>query len=119
MANDGRIHPANERFDYDEVIRSFGHCCKSKEACSMITNGQPSLPELFEPLASAEEAAVHLRIHVKTLRRLAREGQVPCARIGKYYRFRLSELDHWVRENHNVISRPFRVDTGDDLEVHA
>jgi excisionase family DNA binding protein len=75
--------------------------------------------ETFEPLASAEEAAVYLRIHVKTLRRFAREGRVPCAKIGKYYRFRLSELDHWVRQNHNGISRPFRVDTGDDLEIHA
>lgn len=77
--------------------------------------GNPS----FEALASAEEAAGYLRIHVKTLRRLAREGRVPCARIGKYYRFRLSELDHWVRQNHNEISRPFRVNTGDDLEIHA
>jgi excisionase family DNA binding protein len=77
------------------------------------------MPETFEPLASAEEAAMHLRIHVKTLRRLARDGRVPCAKIGKYYRFRLSELDHWVRQNQNGISRPFRVDTGDDLEIHA
>jgi excisionase family DNA binding protein len=35
------------------------------------------MPETFEPLASAEEAAVYLRIHAKTLRRLAREGRVP------------------------------------------
>lgn len=77
------------------------------------------MPDTFEPLASAEEAAVYLRIHVKTLRRLAREGQVPCARIGKYYRFRVSELDHWVGQNHNRISRSFRVESGDDLEIHA
>lgn len=77
------------------------------------------MPEAFEPLASAEEAAVHLRVHVKTLRRLAREGRVPCAKIGKYYRFRLSELDHWVRKRQNQISRPFRVESGDDLEIHA
>lgn len=41
------------------------------------------MPETFEPLASAEEAAVYLRIHVKTLRRLAREGRVRCAKFGK------------------------------------
>jgi excisionase family DNA binding protein len=77
------------------------------------------MPDTFEPLASAEEAALYLRIHVKTLRRLAREGHVPCARLGKYYRFRLSELDQWVRQNHNGICRPFRVESGDDLEIHA
>lgn len=77
------------------------------------------MPDIFEPLASAEEAAHYLRIHVKTLRRLARDGRVPCAKLGKYYRFRLSELDRWVRQHDNQISRPFRVDTGDDLEIHA
>ena len=77
------------------------------------------MPDTFEQLASADEAAVHLRMHVKTLRRLAKEGRVPCAKIGKYYRFRLSELDHWVREHHNKISRSFRVETGENLEIHA
>jgi excisionase family DNA binding protein len=74
---------------------------------------------IFEELVSAEEAALHLRIHVKTLRRMARQGCIPYAKIGKYCRFRLSELDHWVRQQQNEISRPFRVETGDDLEIHA
>jgi excisionase family DNA binding protein len=50
----------------------------------------------FEPLLSAEEAAEHLRIHVKTIQKLAREQRVPCVRMGKYWRFRLSALDRWV-----------------------
>ena len=70
-------------------------------------------PPTFEQLVGAEEASVYLRIHVKTLRRFAREGRLPCAKIGKYYRFRLSELDHWVGQQHNEISRPFCVETGD------
>ena len=57
--------------------------------------------QLFEPLLTAEEAAEHLRIHVKTLQRLAREQRVPCVRMGKYWRFRLSTLDHWVTTQHN------------------
>jgi excisionase family DNA binding protein len=51
---------------------------------------------LFEPLLSADEAAEHLRIHVKTIQKLAREQRVPCVRMGKYWRFRLSALDRWV-----------------------
>jgi excisionase family DNA binding protein len=50
----------------------------------------------FEPLLDAEEAAKHLRIHVKTIQKLAREQRVPCVRMGKYWRFRLSALDQWV-----------------------
>lgn len=57
--------------------------------------------QAFEPLLTAEEAANHLRIHVKTLQRLAREQRVPCVRMGKYWRFRLSALDHWVATQHN------------------
>ncbi len=73
----------------------------------------------FEHLFSAKEAAAYLRMHVKTLQRLAREGSVPCIRIGKYWRFRLSDLDHWVRNQQNRISRPFRVERGEDLEIPA
>lgn len=63
----------------------------------------------FEPLLTADEAAKHLRIHVKTLQKLAREGRVPCVRMGKYWRFRLSALDHWVTTIQNQVSQPFRV----------
>jgi len=61
---------------------------------------------LFEPLLTADEAADHLRIHVKTLQRLAREQRVPCVRMGKYWRFRLSSLDHWVATIENQVSQP-------------
>ncbi len=68
-----------------------------------------SSQEKFEPLLSADEAAVHLRVHVKTLQRLARERRVPCVRMGKYWRFRLSALDAWVAAQQNQISQPFCV----------
>jgi len=63
----------------------------------------------FEPLLSAEEAAAHLRIHPKTLHKLARKGHVPCIRMGKYWRFHLSSLDAWLRSIENRCSQPFRV----------
>ncbi len=65
--------------------------------------------EKFEPLLTAEEAATHLRIHPKTLQKLARSGQVPCIRFGKYWRFHLSTLDEWVRSLENRCSQPFCV----------
>lgn len=64
---------------------------------------------LFEPILTAEEAAYHLRIHVKTIQKLAREQRIPCVRMGKYWRFRLSALDHWVTTQQNQSSQPFRV----------
>jgi excisionase family DNA binding protein len=75
--------------------------------------------EQFEPLLTSEKAAHHLRMHVKTLQRLAREARIPCVRLGKYWRFRLTSLDHWLATQHNRISRPFRVERGKDLEIPA
>ena len=70
----------------------------------------PAFPENdFEPLLTAEEAAAHLRIHTKTLQKLARQGQVPCMRPGKYWLFRLSSLDVWLRAQENHCSQPFCV----------
>ena len=65
--------------------------------------------QVFEPLLSAEEAAARLRIHPKTLQRMARNCQIPSIRIGKYWRFRLTALDEWVRGAENHSSQPFRV----------
>jgi excisionase family DNA binding protein len=67
-----------------------------------------ALPD-FEPILTAEEAAIHLRIHTKTLQKLARLGQVPCMRPGKYWLFRLSSLDVWLRAQENHCSQPFCV----------
>jgi excisionase family DNA binding protein len=51
----------------------------------------------FEPLVTAEEAAVHLRCHLKTVQKMAREGRMPSIRYGKRHLFRLSDLDRWLQ----------------------
>jgi len=51
----------------------------------------------FEPLLGVTEAAKLLCVHPKTLQALARAGTVPCLRLGKYWRFRASMLDAWIR----------------------
>jgi excisionase family DNA binding protein len=51
----------------------------------------------FEPLLDSQEAAKLLDIHPKTLVQMARRGEIPAVRIGKFWRFRASVLDSWVR----------------------
>ena len=53
----------------------------------------------FERVLNTEEAAALLQIHPKTLQKLAREGRVPCFRIGDLWRFRASALDEWLRSS--------------------
>jgi excisionase family DNA binding protein len=50
----------------------------------------------FEPLLTAEETAVHLRCHLKTIQKMAREGRMPSIRRGKRHFFRLSDLNQWL-----------------------
>jgi len=52
----------------------------------------------YEPLLSDAEAASFLGgLHPKTVQRMARHGHIPSYRIGRYWRFRASELDQWLR----------------------
>jgi len=46
----------------------------------------------FEPLLDSDQAAAILRIHPKTLQRLARKGRVTGYRIGSLWRFHASDL---------------------------
>lgn len=51
----------------------------------------------FEPLLDSDEAADLLKIHPKTLQRMARRGTVVGIRIGKLWRFRASQLNEWLQ----------------------
>jgi excisionase family DNA binding protein len=77
----------------------------NKSNGNLMTN----LKSDFEPLLTAEEAAAHLRVHTKTLQKMARGGHIPSIRMGKYWRFYLSSLDAWVRSRENHCSQPFCV----------
>jgi excisionase family DNA binding protein len=53
----------------------------------------------FEPLLDDHQAAALLGIHPKTLQRLARTGKIPAHRIGRFWRYRASDLDAWLRRS--------------------
>ena len=50
----------------------------------------------FEPLPDAIEAAALLRMHPMTLKKKARLGEIPGRHIGRFWRFRVSDLNDWV-----------------------
>lgn len=51
----------------------------------------------LEPLLTDIETARFLGgLHPKTVQRMARRGELPHYRIGKYYRYRASELSAWL-----------------------
>ncbi len=51
----------------------------------------------IEPLLNDKAAAEFLGgLHPKTVQRMARRGDIPHYRVGKYYRYRVSELNDWL-----------------------
>ena len=52
--------------------------------------------DLPEPLLDSDEAASIMKIHPKTLQKLARKGIVRGVHIGKLWRFRASEIEQWI-----------------------
>jgi excisionase family DNA binding protein len=54
-------------------------------------------PPRYEPLLNDEQAALFLGgLHPKTVQRMARRGDLPAYRVGKYWRYRASELSAWL-----------------------
>jgi excisionase family DNA binding protein len=51
-----------------------------------------------EPLLDSDQAAAIMRIHPKTLQKLARSGEIRGLQIGKVWRFRASVLDEWIQQ---------------------
>ena len=51
-----------------------------------------------EPLLDSDQAAAILKIHPKSLQRMARRGDIRALQIGKVWRFRASVLDEWIQQ---------------------
>ena len=61
------------------------------------SHSRPRNELAFEPLLDSDEAAQLLRIHPKTLQRMARNRQIHGIQVGKLWRFRASDLEMWLR----------------------
>ena len=53
---------------------------------------------MHEHLIGIEDAARHLAVKVSWLYEQVRLGRVPSYRVGKFRRFRMSELEVWLQE---------------------
>lgn len=51
-----------------------------------------------EKWVNLEDVAKHLSISPDTVRTWIKEGKLPYYRAGKRYKFKISEIDKWVRE---------------------
>lgn len=56
-----------------------------------------------ENYISIEDAAKYLNIKPVTLRKWVKERKVPAHQIGKQWKFKISELDLWVKSGESAI----------------
>jgi excisionase family DNA binding protein len=54
-------------------------------------------PGPIAPVLDSEEAAAFLKMPIDTLRKRVREGKIPSFKIGALLRFRVSELEAFVK----------------------
>lgn len=62
----------------------------------------------MEPLLGSKEASNLLGIHPKVLERMARRGEIPALKVGKYWRYRMEDLEAWVNSKVQSAGQPCR-----------
>jgi excisionase family DNA binding protein len=50
-----------------------------------------------EKLMDVEDAASYFGLTAYTIRKMAREGDIPAAKIGRAYRFRKDDIDAFIK----------------------
>ncbi len=61
----------------------------------------------LEPIWDSAEAARYLRIHPRTLTRMAKRHEIPAIHLGRLWRFRKNDLDSWMQRQ--LVSIPSSV----------
>ncbi len=59
----------------------------------------------MKEIMTPREAAEYLSIHVRTIYRLAKLGEIPGRKVGGSWRFRKDTLDAWLSERQNPADR--------------
>jgi excisionase family DNA binding protein len=49
-----------------------------------------------EALLDEKQVAELFKVHPKTIQKLARSGEIPAMKLGRYWRFRASSLSNWI-----------------------
>jgi excisionase family DNA binding protein len=62
----------------------------------------------MEPLLTSAEAAWILKIHPKVVERKAKAGEIPALKVGKYWRYRATDLESWVGSKVKSSRQPCR-----------
>ncbi len=54
----------------------------------------------IERWLNTKEIAEHLGVTVETIRKWIKTEKIPCHRVGKLWKFKVSEVDSWIISGH-------------------
>ena len=55
-----------------------------------------------EKWSSIDEIADHLQVHKDTIRLWIKKGEIPAHKVGKLWRFKISEVDGWIQSGRSA-----------------
>jgi excisionase family DNA binding protein len=76
-----------------------------------MNGGREVSETTIEPLITSEQVADILGIHPKVVERKAKRGEIPAFKVGKFWRYRASELDRWITSQLQSARRACRMET--------
>ena len=85
--------------------------CASLVATSKGDGNFSDTPHGIEALLTSREASRVLKIHPKVLERMAKRGEVPALKVGKFWRYRATALDAWINSRLQSRSQVCRIAT--------
>ena len=65
----------------------------------------------LESLLTSKDVGEVLGIHTKVVERMAKRGEVPALRVGRFWRYRAPDLESWVGSKVHSICQPCRTAT--------
>ena len=105
VAGDGARNYLHEAIPGEDRLTVLGVLEKTQSAADADAEHSRSRLQAFptnafaaEPLLDSNQAAAILKIHPKSLQRMARRGDIRALQIGKVWRFRASVLDEWIQQ---------------------
>jgi excisionase family DNA binding protein len=55
-----------------------------------------------EKWSSIEDVAEHIQVHKDTVRLWIKKGEIPAHKMGKQWRFKISEIDEWIQSGRSA-----------------
>ena len=59
---------------------------------------------MSDPILTIKDVADYLKVNERTIYRLAASGELPGFKVGNSWRFKQSELEHYIAAQHNRTS---------------